>query len=75
MAARCEPALRRMSARKFDVVTGDRTLGSVELRVPGAMNVENALAAIAIGHELDLPFVTIAAALRRSGASGAVSTS
>ncbi|HEY6449438.1 MAG TPA: UDP-N-acetylmuramate--L-alanine ligase [Candidatus Cybelea sp.] len=49
---------------KFDVMAGDRTMGCVELRVPGVMNVENALAAIAVGRGLDLPFSTIAAALR-----------
>ncbi len=49
---------------KFDVVLAGSTAGSVELRVPGAMNVENALAAIAIGHQLDIPLPTIAAALR-----------
>ncbi len=47
----------------FDVVAGERTIGSVELCVPGAMNVQNALAAIAVGHRLELPFATIAAAL------------
>jgi UDP-N-acetylmuramate--alanine ligase len=49
---------------KFDVVAGERTIGSVELRVPGAMNVQNALAAIAIGHRLELSFASIAAALQ-----------
>ena len=49
---------------EFDVVAQRRTIGRVELRVPGAMNVQNALAAIAIGLELDVPFASIAAALR-----------
>lgn len=48
----------------FDVLVGNRRLGSVELRVPGAMNVQNALAAIAVGHALDIPFPRIAAGLR-----------
>jgi UDP-N-acetylmuramate--alanine ligase len=48
----------------FDVFDGDRRLGAVELRVPGAMNVQNALAALAVGCALDLPFEQIAAALR-----------
>ena len=47
---------------EFDVVDGDRTIGRIRLRVPGAMNVQNALAAIAIGVELGLPFASIAAA-------------
>lgn len=49
---------------RFEAIAGDRTLGIVELRVPGAMNVENALPAIAMGHELGVPFDSIAAALR-----------
>ncbi len=48
----------------FDVCAQDRLLGRVELRVPGAMNAQNALAAIAIGLELGVPFDAIAAALR-----------
>jgi UDP-N-acetylmuramate--alanine ligase len=48
---------------KFDVLADERTLGSVELRVPGAMNVQNALAAIAIAHHLELRFTDIASAL------------
>ncbi len=49
---------------KFDVVAGGRTAGNIELRVPGRINVENALAAIAIGAELGVPFAAIADALR-----------
>ncbi|HZV76828.1 MAG TPA: UDP-N-acetylmuramate--L-alanine ligase [Candidatus Babeliales bacterium] len=48
---------------RFDVRYGDRKLGSIELRVPGAMNVQNALAAAATGHELGVPFESIAAGL------------
>jgi UDP-N-acetylmuramate--alanine ligase len=40
-------------------------LGEVELRVPGAINVLDALPAIAIGLELGVPFATIASALGR----------
>jgi len=47
----------------FDAVAGGEMLGTVELRVPGAINVQNALAAIAVGRELGVPFVRIAAAL------------
>ncbi len=47
----------------FDAVAGDDHLGAVELRVPGAINVQNALAAIAVARELGIPFVRIAAAL------------
>lgn len=40
-------------------------LGSLRLRVPGRHNLRNALAAVAIGLELEVPFGTIAAALER----------
>lgn len=49
---------------RFDAFAGERKLGSIELRVPGAMNVQNALAALAVGHELGLPFGAIARGLR-----------
>lgn len=48
----------------FDVVAGDAFLGTVELGVPGAMNVRNAVAAIAVGRHLGIPFPQIADALR-----------
>jgi UDP-N-acetylmuramate--alanine ligase len=47
----------------FDVVAGSVTLGRIELRVPGAINVQNALAAIAVARELEIPFAQIAQAL------------
>lgn len=49
---------------QFDAMTGNRRLGRFELRVPGAMNVQNALAAIAVGHQLGIRFDAIAEALR-----------
>jgi UDP-N-acetylmuramate--alanine ligase len=48
----------------FDVVAGGAIRGRIELRVPGAMNVENALAAVSIGLGLEIEFASIAAALR-----------
>ena len=39
-------------------------LGRIELSVPGRHNMQNALAAVAVGLELDLPFEQIAAGLR-----------
>jgi UDP-N-acetylmuramate--alanine ligase len=48
----------------FDVIVGGVCLGTVELRVPGAINVQNALAAIAVARALDVPFVKIAEGLR-----------
>jgi UDP-N-acetylmuramate--alanine ligase len=48
----------------FDVWdAGEGRLGSVRLRLPGRHNVSNALAAIAVGRELLIPFETIARAL------------
>jgi UDP-N-acetylmuramate--alanine ligase len=47
----------------FDVIAGDVCLGTVELRVPGEMNVLNALAAVAVGRQLEIPFARIATAL------------
>ena len=44
-------------------MTGDETVGSLALHVPGRHNVLNALAAIGIGLELGVPFDVIAAAL------------
>ncbi len=48
---------------RFDAIAGDRLLGRFHLRVPGAMNVQNALAAIAIGHALEVPVRAIDSAL------------
>ena len=48
----------------FDVWEGETwLLGSVRLRLPGRHNVANALAAIAVGRELSIPFPTIAHAI------------
>ncbi len=49
---------------RFDVVADGVRLGVAELIVPGAINVQNALAAIAVGRELSIPFPRIAGALR-----------
>ena len=42
---------------------GVETLGALTLAVPGRHSVQNALAAVAVGLELDVPFAKIAAAL------------
>jgi UDP-N-acetylmuramate--alanine ligase len=48
----------------FEVWEGNTwSLGSVRLSLPGRHNVANALAAIAVGRELSVPFPTIARAL------------
>ncbi len=52
------------SGTVFEVWEGETwTLGEVRLRLPGRHNVLNALAAIAVGRELSIPFPTIARAL------------
>ena len=48
---------------QFDVVEGTERLGGVTLHAPGLHNVRNALAAVAVGLELDVPFADIAAGL------------
>ena len=51
-------------ATTFEVRDADQgVLGEVRLRLPGRHNVLNALAAIAVGRELLIPFATIARAL------------
>ncbi len=49
--------------------SGDRMahLGALQLRVPGRHNVQNALAAVAVGLEVGVPFARIAAALAEFG--------
>ena len=52
------------SGTTFEVWEGDTwCLGSVRLSLPGKHNVQNALAAIAVGRELSIPFPTITRAL------------
>ncbi len=47
----------------FQVSLAGKPLGDVNLKVPGLHNVYNALAAISIGLELDIPFEVISKAL------------
>jgi UDP-N-acetylmuramate--alanine ligase len=47
----------------FTVWRGSEAIGDVSLRVPGLHNVYNALAAIAVGFELEVEFTIIAEAL------------
>lgn len=62
-------ALERTGTR-FTAVADGRVLGSVELCVPGLHNVKNALGALAIARELEIPFPVAASAL--SSFSGVV---
>jgi UDP-N-acetylmuramate--alanine ligase len=63
-AIRADAVAFKNFGSRFDVCAGEEKLGRVELCVPGAMNVQNALAAVAVGHELGVPFAAIARALR-----------
>jgi UDP-N-acetylmuramate--alanine ligase len=49
----------------FDVLFKDKVLGKVTLPFPGKHNVSNALAAIAVAHELGVPFFKIRRALKQ----------
>jgi UDP-N-acetylmuramate--alanine ligase len=53
---------------RFDVFQRGTRLGECTLQVPGQHNVLNALAAVAVGLDLEIPFVTIQKAL--AGFSG-----
>ncbi|MHB8147859.1 MAG: UDP-N-acetylmuramate--L-alanine ligase [Vulcanimicrobiaceae bacterium] len=48
----------------FDAIVSGVCLGSIEMQVPGEINVQNALAAIAIARELEVPFTRISDGLR-----------
>ena len=52
------------SMATFQVYEKNTCLGSITLSVPGAHNVSNALAAIAAGRHLDIPFEVIAKGLQ-----------
>jgi UDP-N-acetylmuramate--alanine ligase len=47
----------------FQVHRFDRPMGEIRLNLPGVHNMYNALASIAVGLELDIPFATIKEAL------------
>ncbi|HEU4366699.1 MAG TPA: UDP-N-acetylmuramate--L-alanine ligase [Methylomirabilota bacterium] len=56
------PELRGMTSR-FEVWQRGAPLGECTLQIPGRHNVLNALAAIAVGLDLEIPFATIQQAL------------
>lgn len=53
---RAENVQRDEMATRFDVTVGGERLGEIELQVPGMHNVRNALAAVAVGQELEIEF-------------------
>jgi UDP-N-acetylmuramate--alanine ligase len=48
--------VHRQNRTKFTVVGDGKDLGEIEIQIPGVHNVQNALAAIAVGLELGIPF-------------------
>lgn len=50
---------------RFEVLKGKELLGEISMPVPGKHNVYNALAATAVGLELDIPFEKIAESFKK----------
>src|SRR5205823_3555281 len=55
-----EATVSRRASRAHDAAHAQAALGRIALRVPGRHNLQNALAAVAVGLELGLPFDRIA---------------
>ena len=55
------------SGCRFTVVAGDQEIGVIEVPMPGRHNVQNTLAAVAVGRAVGIPFKKIAAALASFG--------
>ncbi len=53
---RAENIRRERMTTRFDVTVHGERLGEIELQVPGLHNVRNALAAVAVGRELEIAF-------------------
>jgi UDP-N-acetylmuramate--alanine ligase len=51
--------IHKESKTRFVVVHGGKELGSIEMQIPGRHNIQNALAAVAVGLELKVPFEKI----------------
>lgn len=51
--------------QSFEVLRNKKLLGKVQLPMPGEHNVANALGAMALGAELEIPFKKMAAALKK----------
>jgi len=60
---RAENIIQEGATTRFDVAAGGNILGRVTLSLPGEHNVRNALAAVAVAGEMDIPFETTARAL------------
>ncbi|TLY32921.1 MAG: UDP-N-acetylmuramate--L-alanine ligase [Ignavibacteria bacterium] len=49
----------------FEVIKENRELGHVSLQIPGKHNIQNALAAIAVGLELGVPFSSVKSGIEK----------
>ena len=67
LSADAQVAARKVKLEKcgstFELAVKGKRLGTLRLRVPGRFNIQNALAAAAVGLELKVPFKAIAAGL------------
>jgi UDP-N-acetylmuramate--alanine ligase len=57
--------VHRANRTTFTAVYGGKDLGSIELQIPGKHNVQNALAAVAVGLQLGVPFAKIKTGIER----------
>jgi len=57
--------VHRQNTSSFLVVYGGKDLGRVQLQIPGKHNVQNALAAITVGLELNVPFENVKAGIEK----------
>ena len=57
--------IHKQNTTRFTVLRGNTELGAIELQIPGKHNVQNALAAIAVGLELNVPFAQVKAGIEK----------
>ncbi len=57
--------VHRKNTTRFIAVRDGKDLGEIELQIPGKHNVQNALAAIAVGLELKVPFARVKAGIEK----------
>jgi UDP-N-acetylmuramate--alanine ligase len=57
--------VHRKNTTRFIAVRDGKDLGEIELQIPGKHNVQNALAAIAVGLELNVPFASVKAGIEK----------
>ena len=57
--------VHRQNLTKFTVLRDGKELGEIELQIPGDHNVQNALAATAVGLELQVPFSKVKAGIEK----------